>query len=222
MSSTTPALQDLRMRLLSAPPLERDSNGMCMHAAVPATDEDVNMGMLLAAHGIATKFLSMETDAPALADAYFESGNPDCSAWMPTQPEGEGWRLLGIYDTEDGPHAMFGREDRDAAFPRRQHDADSRELRKLCVERDEARKERDACKAEIAGLEASCSTLGSLVEDLRKGNDRYQYLRGRDLNTIRVGGLFAGKTPDNLVLNGNELDAAVDAAIAMTAEGGAS
>lgn len=219
MSKTAPDLQNLRMRLLSEPLAARDSDGYCLHAALPATDEDVNMAMLLGAHGIATRFLSMESDAPALADAYFESGTPDCSAWAPTTPEGEGWKLLGIYDTEDGPHAMFGREDQDAAFPRRQHDADSRELHKLCSERDQARKERDACKAEIAGLEASCSSLGQLAEDLRPGHDRYQFLRNRDLDTVKAGGIFAGKTPDNLVLNGEDLDAAIDAAIAK--EGGA-
>ena len=40
-----------------------------------------------------------------------------------------------------------------------QHNRDSQELRRLCAARDQARSERDALKAEIAGLESSCSTL---------------------------------------------------------------
>lgn len=41
---------------------------------------------------------------------------------------------------------------------------------------------------------------------------RYQWLRERPLDTVHKGGVFAGKTPDNVVLNGADLDAAIDAA----------
>ena len=43
---------------------------------------------------------------------------------------------------------------------------------------------------------------------------RYQHLRGVDLDKVYVGGVFVGLTPENIVLNGEELDQAVDAAIA--------
>lgn len=42
---------------------------------------------------------------------------------------------------------------------------------------------------------------------------RYDWLRRRDLDTIAAGGVFAGRTPENVVLNGEHLDAAVDAAM---------
>lgn len=42
---------------------------------------------------------------------------------------------------------------------------------------------------------------------------RYRYLRERDLDTIDKGGVFAGMTPENVVLNGDDLDQAVDAAM---------
>ncbi|WP_238400610.1 hypothetical protein [Burkholderia thailandensis] len=51
--------------------------------------------------------------------------------------------------------------------------------------------------------------------------DRYRYLRERPLNAVSVGGVFAGKTPDNVVLNGADLDAAIDAAIDAARAGGA-
>ena len=41
--------------------------------------------------------------------------------------------------------------------------------------------------------------------------ERYAWLRDRDLSTIHRGGVFAGKTPENLVLSGDDLDAAIDA-----------
>ena len=40
---------------------------------------------------------------------------------------------------------------------------------------------------------------------------RYRYIREKGLDTIERGGVFAGKTPHNVVLNGDDLDAAVDA-----------
>lgn len=40
---------------------------------------------------------------------------------------------------------------------------------------------------------------------------RYRHLRTKDLDTIENGGVFAGLTPDNVVLNLEELDRAIDA-----------
>jgi len=42
---------------------------------------------------------------------------------------------------------------------------------------------------------------------------RYRYLRERDLDTIKKGGVFVGLVPQNLVLNKEHADAAIDAAI---------
>ncbi|MEE3516399.1 hypothetical protein QO177_32615, partial [Pseudomonas aeruginosa] len=51
------------------------------------------------------------------------------------------------------------------------------------------------------------------VERLRTDAARYRWLRERDLETIRRGGVFAGMTPENIVLNLEDLDAEIDAAI---------
>lgn len=59
---------------------------------------------------------------------------------------------------------------------------------------------------EVARLKAEC-------EGLRLDAERYRWLRGRDLEAIHEGGVFAGQTPRNVVLNGEDLDAAIDAAI---------
>ena len=46
---------------------------------------------------------------------------------------------------------------------------------------------------------------------------RYAYLRSRNLDVIQSGGVFAGKTPDNIILNGQDLDFAIDTAMVMDA-----
>jgi hypothetical protein len=48
-------------------------------------------------------------------------------------------------------------------------------------------------------------------EDAWKYMQRYAYLRQKDLGTIKKSGVFAGLTPANLVLNGKDLDDAIDA-----------
>jgi len=52
-----------------------------------------------------------------------------------------------------------------------------------------------------------------VADALRKNAERYQWLRERDLETILCGGVFAGQTPNNVVLNGEDLDTAIDAAM---------
>lgn len=47
-------------------------------------------------------------------------------------------------------------------------------------------------------------------ESMRKDAVRCRWLRERDLETIRQGGVFAGMTPENIVLNQEDLDAAID------------
>ena len=55
------------------------------------------------------------------------------------------------------------------------------------------------------------------ILELHKDAARYQWLRSRDLDAIDRGGIFVGMTPQNVVINGDDLDKAIDAA--MSAEG---
>lgn len=53
-----------------------------------------------------------------------------------------------------------------------------------------------------------------IVREALRDAGRYRWLRQRDLETIGGGGVFAGMTPENIVLNGDDLDNAIDAALA--------
>ncbi len=60
---------------------------------------------------------------------------------------------------------------------------------------------------------SSSRSPGGSNTELERDALRYRWLRDRDLDTIDKGGVFAGMTPDKVVLNGDDLDAAIDAAV---------
>jgi hypothetical protein len=103
-------LEGLREKLLAPREIVRDKEGWLWHPDYPVCDEGTHAGKFLEAFGIEPAFVSMESDDPEGAERYFEAGEPDCSYWTPTPPDGDGWLLLEIYDTEDGPYALFGRD----------------------------------------------------------------------------------------------------------------
>ncbi|MDW9227041.1 hypothetical protein C7S15_1608 [Burkholderia cepacia] len=103
-------LQGLRRSILTSREIVRDQDGMLSHPAVPYLDEDVNYETFFAAFGIEAAFIHMEDDVDCdTYDRYFASNSPDCSMWTPSSPQGDGWMLLEIYDTEDGPVALYAR-----------------------------------------------------------------------------------------------------------------
>ena len=105
-------LEGLTNRLLAPREVVRDADGWLIHPALPICDEGVRYDTFLAAFGIETYFCPMDGDAPAdVVERYFDQENANCSSWNPTPPEGDGWVLLEIFDTEDGPLAVFARRE---------------------------------------------------------------------------------------------------------------
>lgn len=100
---------------ITALPVERDKYGHWTHPAWPEDGEENSLPKAWGAeHGLDLFIVEFENDAPEeLADAYFEQGNPDCSAWQPSTPPGEGWFVFSIHDTEDGPVCVWVRSVRE-------------------------------------------------------------------------------------------------------------
>lgn len=89
----------------------RDENGHVQHPDMEGIGwDEFDMQPQLRAIGWASTAVSFESDASDEAQARYDEGNsPDCSYWTPSRPAGDGWLLAAIYDTEDGPVAMFVR-----------------------------------------------------------------------------------------------------------------
>ncbi|RDU99177.1 hypothetical protein [Trinickia dinghuensis] len=130
------SLEGLRAKLLAPRDIVRDEQGWLSHPELPVCDEGTEIDKFLDAFGIETSFVSMEYDLPALHDRWCDAQLDDCSEWIPTAPAGSGWMLFDIYDTEDGPYAMFGR-DRYAA----EQEIKKQRTRNLRVAVDRARAE---------------------------------------------------------------------------------
>ncbi|EFC0197646.1 hypothetical protein, partial [Escherichia coli] len=47
-------------------------------------------------------------------DFNLDADGPDISAWEPERPEGEGWFIGSIHDTEDGPVCVWLRNKAEA------------------------------------------------------------------------------------------------------------
>ena len=95
-------------------------------------------------------------------------------------------------------HRMAGKPVPDFNLWRR-----ANELQELLNQRDE----------QLNSLEQRRYAEQQAREAAEKDAERYRWLRGRDFETIQQGGVFAGVTPENMVINGVDLDNAIDAAI---------
>ncbi|GAA5785096.1 hypothetical protein YWS52_14160 [Chitiniphilus shinanonensis] len=95
-------------------PVERDQHGLWTHPLYPEFEEDITteaLAQILADAGVHRIHVfamdcDVEQEHPAM-QAYL-AGDIDCTTWEPTTPAGDGWFLLSIHDTEDGPVAVFG------------------------------------------------------------------------------------------------------------------
>jgi hypothetical protein len=89
----------------------RDQDGHVFHPDMEGIgDDEFDMSPQLRALGWHCTTVSFESDASQeQRDRYSDGNSPDCSYWTPRTPRGKGWLLAAIYDTEDGPVALYVR-----------------------------------------------------------------------------------------------------------------
>lgn len=85
----------------------RDEYGCFYHPDIPSWDDEreESIAPLLKAQGF-----DLQCVPGDFSDEAMEEGGErywqEMREWNP-EPEGDGWRLVAIYDTEDGPYSMF-------------------------------------------------------------------------------------------------------------------
>lgn len=90
---------------------ERDRYGFTAHPDLDVfstADYAVNDAALHDA-GFVLAFVAIASDAPHLLDAYHEGDDYALARWDPQPPAGDAWQLVGVYDTETDPVAVFVR-----------------------------------------------------------------------------------------------------------------
>ncbi|QWA09828.1 hypothetical protein GTU79_21345 [Sodalis ligni] len=144
---------------------QRDENGWWSHPDyIPDLEEDalrVEFEVWLEVNGVECSARLMEDDVEPdspVAQAW-ENGDADCSIWNPKPPEGEGWFLVSVHDTEDGPSAVWLRKLPDAQ-PTTPYDALVRFYRKLHEEHREL-------EGKAQRLRYRCENLDGQLKELK-------------------------------------------------------
>jgi hypothetical protein len=99
--------------MLTPERVRRDRYGFWLHPLLGRLREGQQITDLEEARAMELCFRSFELDAPRDLLGLYHSVRGDWAravrAWQPTEPEGAGWFLVAVYDTEDGPYACFAR-----------------------------------------------------------------------------------------------------------------
>lgn len=90
----------------------RDRYGFTAHPDLDlfSTDDDALDHAAMHDAGFTMQTVALATDAPLLLDAYLDADECVLARWEPTPPQGGGWQLVGVYDTENDPIAVFVRQ----------------------------------------------------------------------------------------------------------------
>lgn len=102
------------LKTITAAPVERDSRGFWTHPDffVPANGNEFGVeGEFDAWKAFnrvtgAIGWMECEENAEELQSAY-DASDCDLSMWQPTQPNGDGWFMVSIHDTEEGPICIW-------------------------------------------------------------------------------------------------------------------
>lgn len=94
--------------------VERDKDGYWTHPGYPDHwDEGTTSSEItgwFSEQGLESQVVEFEFDASdELQDMWMETGEPSCSLWNPTYPDGRGWFIFSIHDTERGPVCVWVR-----------------------------------------------------------------------------------------------------------------
>ncbi|UVL01063.1 hypothetical protein [Pseudomonas sp. B21-048] len=102
--------------LIQPLPVERDNDGWWSHHDyLSEFDDEITEAQFndwCSRNQVETKISHMESDVSTdVFNVYMEDGQVNCSVWeMIQHPAEPGWFILSIYDAEDGPVCIWGRQ----------------------------------------------------------------------------------------------------------------
>lgn len=102
--------------LIQAVNVVRQEDGLWYHPDMPSFTENVEQfSEWLLEQGLQIEVvkLSDEDEAHPVYANYFYAGATNVSGWNPREPDGDGWFMLSIEDTEDGPACLWARRSMD-------------------------------------------------------------------------------------------------------------
>nr|WP_116806719.1 hypothetical protein [Pseudomonas aeruginosa] len=140
--------------MIQAHLVERDQFGFWTHPNYPDLADNCSSNEAqetLRRLGLELQTVFMESDAPRLYDS--ARSDQRYSEWIPTRPEGSGWFVLSIHDTENGPVCQYVRPLADSLSPIDLDAAAEQHERLLSEACAKALNQRDAALARVAELE---------------------------------------------------------------------
>lgn len=103
----------MSIKLIQQAEVARHADGSWTHPEYPQWDESTTMDAInywFDSQGLERGVVFFEYDAPQeLQDAWSENGDSPLAKWQPTMPKGDGWFILSIHDTDDGPVCIWAR-----------------------------------------------------------------------------------------------------------------
>ncbi|MGU1552863.1 hypothetical protein ACSERV_30275 [Pseudomonas aeruginosa] len=146
--------------MIQAHLVERDQFGFWTHPNYPdladncsSSEEQETLRRL----GLELQNVFMESDAPRLYDS--ARSDQRYSEWIPTRPEGAGWFVLSIHDTENGPVCQYVRPLAESLSPIDLDAAAEQHERLLSEACAKALNQRDVALARVASLESKLAEL---------------------------------------------------------------
>ncbi|RQJ10677.1 hypothetical protein IPC6_16760 [Pseudomonas aeruginosa] len=140
--------------MIQAHLVERDQFGFWTHPNYPDLADNCSSSEAqetLRRLGLELQNVFMESDAPRLY--YSARSDQRYSEWIPTRPEGAGWFVLSIHDTDNGPVCQYVRPLGEHLSPIGLDAAAEQHERLLSEACAKALNQRDVAQARVAELE---------------------------------------------------------------------
>ncbi|EAZ56239.1 TPA: hypothetical protein L5E77_002639 [Pseudomonas aeruginosa] len=140
--------------MIQAHLVERDQFGFWTHPNYPDLADNCSSSEAqetLRRLGLELQNVFMESDAPRLYDS--ARSDQQYSEWIPTRPEGAGWFVLSIHDTDNGPVCQYVRPLGEHLSPIGLDAAAEQHERLLSEACAKALNQRDVAQARVAELE---------------------------------------------------------------------